>query len=121
MMDRIRIPNEATYTPLPLLDVALTAPLISRLLLGAPLPGRALQLAALSVYVGSAAKDWYERRGVRRVDFRTEFGADVQLLEEMPEATRRKEIQALVQRLNDGYTPERIPLAELALEVDRHL
>jgi hypothetical protein len=120
-MERIRIPNEATYTPLPLLDVALTAPLLSRLLLGATLPGRALQVAALGVYLGSAAKDWFERRGVRRVDFRTEFGADVQLLDEMPEATRRKEIQALVQRANQGYTPQRIPLPELAVEVDRHL
>jgi hypothetical protein len=120
-MERIRIPNEATYAPLPLLDVALLAPLASRLLLRATLPGRAIQLAALGVYLGSAAQDWMERRGVRKIDFLKEFGADVRNLEEMPVEARRSEVRLLAEEANDRYTPERIPRRELAVEVDRLL
>jgi hypothetical protein len=120
-MDRIRIPNEATYTPLPLLDVALAAPLISRLLFRATLPGKALQMAAMGVYIGSAAKDWIGRRGIRRIDFMAEFGADIDHLEPMPVAERRREVEILVERGNQEYTAERIPLAQLAVLVDEHL
>lgn len=120
-MDRIRIPNEATYTPLPLLDVALAAPLISRLLFRATLPGKALQMAAMAVYVGSAARDWIGRRGVRRIDFLTEFGADIDHLEAMPLHIREGEIALLVERANAEYTAERIPLEQLAILVDEHL
>jgi hypothetical protein len=120
-MERIRIPNEATYTPLSLLDVALAAPLASRLLLRATLPGRALQAAALGVYLGSAMQDWLGRRGVRKIDFLVEFGADVKHLEVMPLAARREEVRLLVEAANDGYTSEKIPRDELAVEVDRHL
>jgi hypothetical protein len=120
-MERIRIPNDATYTPLPLLDVALAAPLVSRLLFRATLPGRALQAAALGVYLGSALQDWLERRGVRKIDFLTEYGADVRNLEEMPVELRREEIRALASRANDEYTAERITRPELAAEIDRHL
>ena len=41
-----------------------------------------------------------------------------------PEATapeRRTDVEALVERLNDGYAPMTIPRRELAEEVDRHL
>jgi hypothetical protein len=120
-MERIRIPNDATYTPLPLLDIALVAPVVARLLFRATVPGRAIQAAALGIYLGSAAQDWWERRGVRKIDFLREFGADVKHLEEMPLATRREELATLVEAANDRYTPERIPRADLAIEVDRHL
>jgi hypothetical protein len=120
-MERIRIPNEATYTPLSLLDVALAAPIASRLLLRASLPGRAIQAAALGVYLGSALQDWLGRRGVRKIDFLTEFGADVDHLEGMPVAARHEEVRLLVEEANDGYTSEKIPRDELAVEVDRHL
>ena len=60
-MDEIRIPNQATYSPIALTDVAIAAPLVSRLLLGATLPGRVLQAAALGAYVGSAITDWLAR------------------------------------------------------------
>jgi hypothetical protein len=120
-MERIRIPNDATYTPLPLLDVALVAPMLSRLVFRASLPGRALQAAALGVYLGSALQDWMERRGVRKIDFLAEFGADVRHLEEMPLEVRREEVQRLAEKLNSEYTSETIPRTELAIEIDRHL
>jgi hypothetical protein len=121
ILERVRIPNEATYTPLPLLDIALVAPLASRLLLRATLPGRALQMAALGVYIGSAAQDWLERRSVRKIDFLQQFGADVKNLQEMPLEARREEVRRLTEEANDGYTAEVIPRAELAPEIDRHL
>jgi hypothetical protein len=120
-MERIRIPNEATYTPLPLLDVALIAPLVSRFVLRATLPGRAIQLAAMGVYLGSVAQDWIERRGVRKIDFLDEFGADVRHLEEMPLEARKDEVRLLAEEANDRYTAERMPRPELAVEVDRLL
>jgi hypothetical protein len=120
-MERIRIPNDATYSPLSLLDVALTAPMLSRLVFRASLPGRAIQAAALGVYLGSAAQDWWERRGVRKIDFLREFGADVKHLEEMPEEARRQEVRRLVEEANDRFTGNRMPRPELAAEVDRHL
>ena len=42
-------------------------------------------------------------------------------LQEMPQHLREREVQLLAERLNDGYTPERIPRDELVREVDRHL
>ena len=43
-MDEIRIPNDATYAPVALTDLITTAPLATRLILGATLPGREIQL-----------------------------------------------------------------------------
>jgi len=120
-MDRVRISNDATYSPLPLLDVALVAPLASRLFLRASLPGRILQTAALGLYAGSAAKDWLARQAVRRIDFRQAFGADVFHLRPMAQDTRESEVRTLVERVNDGWTPDRIPRAEAAVGIDRHL
>jgi len=120
-MERIRIPNDATYAPVSLLDVALVAPLVTRLLFRATVPGKAIQAAALGVYLGSAAQDWWERRGVKKIDFLREFGADVKHLQEMPLEVRREELGLLVEAANDQYTAERIPRTELATEVDRHL
>lgn len=120
-MDAVRIPNSATYSPVPLMDLAMIAPFASRLLLNATLPGRILQAAALGAYIGSAARDWFERQGVRRIEFRREFGADVKHTTDMPVELRRKEVRLLAERLNDVYTPRRIPRAEAAVEADRHL
>lgn len=120
-METIRIPNDATYSPIALTDIALTGPLVSRLLLGSTLPGRALQIAALTVYAGSAFQDYIERRGVRRIDFRTEFGADPLRPRALPLAERRREALLLAERLNDGYTADVPRLSELAPIVDRHL
>jgi hypothetical protein len=120
-MDEVRIPNDATYSPVALTDVMLAAPLVSRVLLGATLPGRVIQGVALGAYAVSALQDWLERLGVRRIDFMAEFGADVHHLEPIPDEAREDEIRRLAERLNDGYTAERIPRAELARVVDRHL
>ena len=120
-MDTIRIPNAATYFPVGLTDVALAGPVASRVLLGATLPGRAIQGAALAFYAASSIQDWVERLGVRSIDFLTEFGSDVRHLTPMPDAVREAEVRTLAERLSDGYTADRPPLTELAPLVDRHL
>lgn len=120
-MERIEIPGDATYTPVALTDVLLTAPLASRILLGATLPGRVLQAAALGYYAGSSLKDWMARHGVRRIDFAGEFGADVFELTPMTREERTAEVRRLGEALNDGYTAARISRDELAPEVNRHL
>lgn len=120
-MDEIRIPNDATYAPFSLTDVIATAPLASRLLLGATLPGRVLSAAALGMYAGSAVKDWVSRRDMRWIDFQREFGCDIKTLDEMPDADRRDEVVRLALRLDEGYTEERIPREELAVAVNGHL
>jgi len=120
-LERIRIPNAATYSSLPLLDVALVAPVLSRLLFRGSVPGRAVQMAVLGVYAGAVAQDWIERRGVRRINFLREFGSDVRNLMPMPEGVRRSEVNELVAALNEGYIDWRIPRAELAVRVDEHL
>lgn len=120
-MDEVRISNDATYSPVALTDVMLAAPLLSRVLLGATLPGRMVQVAALGVYAASALQDWVARQGIRRIDFLAEFGADVDHLVEMPHEARTAEVAEVAARLNDLYTDRRIPREELAVEVDRHL
>jgi len=120
-MEEIRIPNDATYAPFALTDVIATAPLASRFLLGATLPGRVLSAAAVGLYAGSAVKDWFSRRDMRWIDFEREFGADVKSLQEMPEEARREEVRVLAARLDEVYTSERRPRAELAVSVNEHL
>jgi hypothetical protein len=120
-MDEIRIPNDATYAPFSLMDVIMTAPLASRFLLGATLPGRVLSAAALGLYAGSAIKDWSRRRDMKWIDFQQEFGADVKTLEPMPEEERRAEIRRLAERLNDGYTDEPVDEKTLARAVNGRL
>ncbi|HUP52318.1 MAG TPA: DUF3810 family protein [Longimicrobiales bacterium] len=120
-MQELHIPNDATYAPFSLTDVIATAPLASRILLGATLPGRILSAAALGMYAGSAVKDWARRRDMVWVDFQAEFGADVRTLEEMPVAARRDEVSRLAERLDRDYTAERIPRKELAVQVNGHL
>jgi hypothetical protein len=120
-MEEIRIPNQATYSPIALTDLAIAAPLVSRLLLGATLPGRVLQAAALGAYVGSAVTDWVVRQGVRRIEFEDEFGADVHRLLPMPLEEREREIRDLVGLLNEHYLVAHVPRAELAALIDGHL
>jgi len=120
-METIRIPNDATYSPVSLTDLALIAPLISRVALGASVPGLVLQTVALSAYAGSALQDFIARFGVRPIDFMREYGSDVRHMEVMPEAVRQAELTVLAERLNDGWTSQRPTLEELAVIVDRHL
>src|SRR5919108_2877338 len=120
-MEKVKISNEATYWPVAPIDLVLTAPLVARLLLGATLPGRLVQAVTLGAYLANALQDWRARQGIRKIDFRREFGADVRHLTPMSREAREAEITLLTRRLNDEYTPERIPRRELAAEVDRHL
>ena len=120
-MDEIRIPNDATYAPISLTDLMATAPLASRILLGATLPGRVLSAAAFGIYAGSAVKDWLRRQDVRWIQFEEEFGADVFRLDDMPEEERRAELPRLADRLAAGWTDERRPREELARQVNRRL
>lgn len=120
-MQELRISNDATYAPFSLTDVIATAPLASRILLGATLPGRILSAAALGVYAGSAVKDWARRRDMVWVDFQAEFGADVRTLEEMPNEARRDEVSRLAEWLDRDYTADRVPRKELAVRVNGHL
>jgi hypothetical protein len=119
--DQVRIANSATYWPVAPSDVVLAVPLAARLLLGATPVGRVVQVAAFGAYLGCALQDWYARLGVRKIDFRREFGADVHQLTPMPLEAREEEIGILIERLNDEFTAERIERRELAVEVDRHL
>ena len=120
-MEEIRIPNDATYAPFSLTDVIATAPLASRILLGATLPGRILSAAAFGLYAGSAIKDWSRRRDVRWIDFGAEFGADVRTLAAMPQDARSAEIGRLAQRLNEGYTTAKPNSAQMAKLVNGRL
>ncbi|MGH7483485.1 MAG: DUF3810 family protein [Longimicrobiales bacterium] len=120
-MEDIRIPNEATYSPVSLLETGMVAPLVSRLLLRTTLPGLAVQAAALGLYTGSALVDWAARAGVRRIDFAAELGADLDRLPAMPDEKREQEIRVLVDRLNALEAPEPPDRAELARRVDREL
>jgi len=120
-MDEIRIPNDATYAPVALTDLIAAAPLASRLLLGATLPGQIIGTAAFGVYAGSAVKDWVRRWDMRRIDFQKEFGTDVHTLVPMPEQERREEVERLARLVDDAYTDVRRPTAKLARDVNRHL
>ena len=119
--DEVRIANAATYWPVAPTDVVLAVPLAARLLLGATPVGRAVQAVAYGAYAASALQDWAARRGVRKIDFLREFGADVRHLTPVPSDVREQEAGLLIERLNDEFTAERIPRRELAVEVDRHL
>lgn len=120
-MKTIRIPNRATYAPASLMDIAVAAPLASRLLFRSTVPGRVVQAVALGAYVGSAARDWVGRRGVRPIEFRREFGADVHSMRSMHRKARESEALHLAERLNDEYVAERPSREEVAAAVDRHL
>lgn len=120
-METIKIPNTATYSPVSLMDLAMAAPLATRLLLGATVPGRLIQAMAIGAYAGSAVADWIERAGARKIDFLRAFGADVAHLEPMSPEVRHAEVRALAARLNDTYVPLEMTRQEMAVACDRHL
>ncbi len=120
-METIRIPNSATYSPVALTDLMFAAPLASRLLLGATLPGRLLQAAAAGAYAGSVIGDWTRRRGVRKIDFLETFGSDVRHLDEMPESRRREDVQRLSAELMATYRPPNLERNLLAADVNERL
>ena len=120
-MDRVEIPNQATYAPFALADVFMLAPLASRLLFRASLPGRIVQAVALGAYAGSALTDWLARQDARPIDFEETFGQDPSDLEPMSEEVRREEVADLVAVLNRDYQPLDLSREELARVVNEHL
>jgi len=120
-MERLRIPNLATYLPIAPSDLLLAAPVAARFLFGATPAGRALQVGAVGVYAGSAALDWAFRADAKRVDFEAVFGVDPLAPPEPTASSRRADAERLAEALNGGYRPMKIPRRELAAEVDRHL
>ena len=120
-MEKLRIPNLATYLPIAPSDLLLTAPIAARVLFGATPAGRLLQTAAFGVYAGSAAIDWAVRADAKRVDFLEIFGVDPLRPPEASEEERKADAARLVDILNDHYQPMTIPRRRLAEEVDRHL
>ena len=120
-MDRVEIPNQATYTPFALADVFMLAPLASRLLFRASVPGRIVQAVALGAYAGSALSDWLARQEARPIDFEEAFGQDPTDLEAMSEEERREEVLDLVAVLNRDYQPLELSREELARVVNERL
>jgi hypothetical protein len=119
--DEIRISNRATYWPVAPIDLVVGTPLVARVLLGATPLGRVVQAAALGLYLGSALRDWRDRRGIRKIAFRREFGADARHLVPMPREIRENEVAGLAARLNDELVRERPPRREVAVRAERHL
>ena len=122
-MDTIRIPNSATYSPVALADLIFAAPLASRLLLGATLPGRLIQAAAFGAYAGSALGDWASRRGVRKIDFLKTYSADVRHMDEMPESQRLADVRQYSEELMAVPVPDddKRPREALAADVNERL
>ena len=120
-METIRIPNSATYSPIALTDLMFAAPLASRILIGATLPGRLLQLAAAGAYVGCVVGDWASRRGVRKIDFLATYSADVHHMEEMSEARRHEDVLRFSEELMDIYTPVTRDRDIMAVDVNERL
>ncbi len=120
-MDRVEIPNQATYSPVALTDVFMLAPLASRVLLGATVPGRIVQALALGAYAGSALSDWISRQDARPIDFEKVFGEDLSALEPMTDEVRQTEIDELVEKLNANYEPVDMSREKLAVIVDERL
>jgi len=120
-MERIQIPGGASYSPVALTDIIMGAPVASRLLLGASGPGQLASNVALGLYLSSSAVDWAARWGVRPIDFKETFDADVDSLEEMPEEAREWEVRLLASAMNEDFTEETIERSELAKLVNRVL
>jgi len=120
-MERVRIPNQATYSPIALTDLFLVAPIASRLLLNATVPGRVLQAVALGAYAGSALSDWWSRQDAKRVDFQEVFGQDLTQLHGMEDEEREEEVGRLITELNAIYTPIDLTREEVAEEVNELL
>jgi Protein of unknown function (DUF3810) len=120
-MEDVRIPNQATYSPIALTDLFLVAPLASRLLLGATVPGRVIQAVALGAYAGSALSDWWSRLDAKQIDFGEVFGADLRNLEEMDDDARRADAASLAAELNAIHTPITMTREEVAEEVNELL
>ncbi len=120
-MEKIRIPNLATYLPIAPSDLLVAAPLAARVLFRASPMGRAVQTAAIGLYAGSAVIDWAARGDVKWMDFAQELGCDPLSPPVPEEDERRADIENLVAQLNADYLVMDVPRKELAERVDRAL
>ena len=121
-VEEIRIANRATYWPVAPVDLLVAAPLVARVLFRAsPLGRRIVHAVTLGAYLGSVARDWRDRRKIRRIVFLREFGADLRHLVPMPREAREREVAVLATRLNDELVLERILRREAAVAIERHL
>ena len=120
-MERLSIPNLATYLPLAPADVLLTAPIAARVLFYATPIGRLLPMAFLGFYAGSAALDWLQRSAMRRIDFARHFGVAPLSPPAATREERQDDVRQLVGQLNPLYQPLDLPQAALAVRVDQHL
>ena len=100
--DEVRIANRATYWPVAPMDLLVAAPLVARFLFRASPIGRVVQAVTLAAYLGSVARDWRDRRKIRRIAFFREFGADLRHLVPMPRETREWEVAAWLGRQRQG-------------------
>ena len=117
----VRISNRATYWPVAPIDLVVAAPIAARILVGAGPVGTLLQAVAVGMYAGSALRDWRDRRAIQRIDFRREFGADVDHLVPMPRQAYVSQVRVLAALLNDEFTRKRLARRETAALVDGHL
>jgi hypothetical protein len=117
----VRISNRATYWPIAPIDLVVGAPILARVLIGRGPLAPLLQAVALGMYAGSALRDWRERRAIQRIDFRREFGADIDHLVPMSREAHVIVVHRLAPRLNDEFTQRRPSRRETATRVDRHL
>lgn len=120
-METIRIPNSATYSPVSLTDLMFVAPLATRVLMGATLPGRLLQAAAAGAYAGCVLSDWASRRGVRKIDFLGTYGSDVSHLDEMPVARREEDVQRYSEELMRIHQPVARSRGAVAADINERL
>ena len=120
-METIRIPNSATYSPVSLTDLMFVAPLASRLIIGATLPGRLVQAAAAGAYAGSVIGDWASRRGVKKIDFLETYSSDVKHMDEMPAAQRIEDVDRYSAELMAIYEPVARSREVLAGDVNERL
>ena len=120
-METIRIPNSATYSPVSLTDLMFAAPLATRVLLGATLPGRLVQAAAAGAYAGCVLSDWASRRGVRKIDFLSTYGADVRHMDEMPPERREEDVRRFSAELMRIHEPVERGREALAADINERL
>lgn len=105
-VETIRIPNRATRFPVALSDVFLAAPFASKLLLRSAVPGVLVGAAAAGAYVGSAARDWLMRRGVRPLSFEACFGVDVLAPPPMSPEQRVQDVVRVSSKLTELHRRE---------------
>ena len=119
--EEIRTANRATYWPVAPIDLVVVAPLVAQLILRASPAGQIVQAAAIGAYLGSALRDWRDRKGSGGSTF---VGSSARMSMASCRCRARSappRSHTLAARLNDEFTDRRLPRQEVAVEVDRRL